>query len=154
MSPRKPSSKKMLHKCIAAALAALVVAGCGSGLPKTIRVSGRVTFDGQPPPGPGKIYFLPTEPAPGFPSRPAKGDYDADGRYRATTFEPGDGLMPGKYLISIESWDAPPNMTGNPGKSHIPEKYQSPQTSGFKIDITPKMGPQEMNVDVVTKGSA
>jgi hypothetical protein len=141
----------MMPRFITMAIAAALLAGCGSNLPKTIRVSGRVTFDGQSPPGAGKVYFLPIEPAEGFPSRPAKGDYDKEGYFQATTFEPGDGLMPAKYLISIESWDAPPNMSGNPGKSFVPKKYQSPQDSGFKIDITPKTGPQEIKLDVVTK---
>jgi hypothetical protein len=59
--------------------------GCGSGLPQTVPVSGRVTFDGQPPPGPGTIYFLPQEAAAGFPSRPATGDFDSTGAYRAKT---------------------------------------------------------------------
>jgi hypothetical protein len=141
----------MKPRFITIVIAAALLAGCGSNLPKTIRVSGRVTFDGQSPPAAGKVYFLPIEPAEGFPSRPAKGDYDQAGYFKATTFEPGDGLMPAKYLISIESWDAPPNMSGNPGKSFVPKKYQSPQGSGFKIDITPKMGPQEITLDVVTK---
>ncbi len=145
------SSLPMLGRIVAATIAALLLAGCGGNLPKTIKVSGRVTFDGHSPPAPGKVYFLPIEPAAGFPSRPAKGDYDQDGYFRATTFEPGDGLMPAKYLISIESWEAPPNMSGNPGKSFVPKKYQSPQTSEFKLDITPQTKAQEIRLDVVTK---
>jgi len=141
----------MMLRLVTLVVAGLLTTGCGSGLPKTIRVEGRVTFDGQLPPAPGKVYFLPIEPAAGFPSRPAKGDYDKDGYFRATTFEPGDGLMPAKYLISIESWEAPPNMSGNPGKSYIPKKYQSPQTSGFTLDITPRTRPQDIRLDVVTK---
>jgi hypothetical protein len=72
-------------------------------LPQTIRVSGQVTFDGQAPPAPGSVYFLPQEAAKGFPSRPGTGDYDRQGYFKAMTFEPGDGLMPGKYLIALES---------------------------------------------------
>ena len=141
----------MMRRVVTIGLAALLGAGCGPNLPKTIRVTGRVTFDGQDPPAPGKVYFLPIEPAEGFPSRPAKGDYDQNGYFRATTFEPGDGLMPAKYLISIESWETAPNMSGNPGTSHVPKKYQSPQTSGFKLDITPRTPPQEIKLDVATK---
>ncbi len=144
-------SQSTIARVARAALTLLVLAGCSGNLPKTIKVSGRVTFDGQSPPAPGKVYFLPIEPAEGFPSRPAKGDYDKDGYFRATTFEPGDGLMPAKYLISIESWDTPPNMSGNPGKSFVPKKYQSPQTSEFKLDITTKTKPQDIKLDVVTK---
>jgi hypothetical protein len=131
--------------------AVLLLASCGSNLPKTIRVSGQVTFDGQPPPAAGSVLFLPIEAAEGFPSRPASGAFGTDGSFKAKTFEPGDGLMPGKYLLAIECWDTPPSMQGNPGKSHVPKKYQSPQTSEFKLDITRDMGPQEIKLDVVTK---
>jgi hypothetical protein len=129
----------------------VLLASCGSNLPETVRVSGQVTFNGQPPPAAGSVLFLPIEAAEGFPSRPASGAFGVDGRFTARTFEPGDGLMPGKYLISVESFDFPPNMQGNPGKSHVPKKYQSPQTSGFKLDVTPGMKAQEIMLDVVTK---
>jgi len=132
-------------------LIGILLTGCGSNLPKTIRVHGRVTYDGQPPPGPGTVYFLPTEPAEGFPTRPAMGDYDKTGNYKVTTFEPGDGLMPGKYIMHIESWESPPNMEGKPVKSFVPKKYQSALTSGFTLEITPKMKPQEVNLDMATK---
>jgi hypothetical protein len=131
--------------------AAVMLAACGSNLPKTIPVSGQVTFDGQPSPAAGSVLFLPIEAAEGFPSRPASGAFGTDGRFKAKTFEPGDGLMPGKYLLSVECWETPPSMQGNPGKSHVPKKYQSPQTSGLKLYVTRDMGPQEIKVDVVTK---
>src|SRR5262245_60849941 len=138
-------------RCFLLLTACLALAGCWNNLPKTIRVSGRVTFDGQPPPAIGTVYFLPIEAGEGFPSRPATGDFGADGQFRATTFERGDGLMPGKYLMSIECWDSPPSMSGNPGKSAVPKKYQSPQTSGFKLDITPTSKPQQITLDVATR---
>jgi hypothetical protein len=129
----------------------LMILGCGSNMPQTVPVSGRVTFDGQPPPGPGTVYFLPKEAAEGFPSRPATGDFDKDGNYKVKTFDPADGLMPGKYIMHVECWETPPNMEGKPVKSYVPEKYQSVETSGLKLDITPDMGSQTVNLDVVTK---
>jgi hypothetical protein len=129
----------------------LVLAACGSNLPQTVRVSGRVTFDGKAPPAAGSIYFLPLEAAEGFPSRPAIGEFDANGQYRATTFEPGDGLMPGKYIMSIECWQSPPNLEGNPVKSFVPQKYQAANTSGFKLDIAPNMRSQTVDLDVLSK---
>jgi hypothetical protein len=133
------------------AMSLVVSSGCGSGLPQTIPVSGRVTFDGQPPPAAGIVYFLPIEPAKGFPSRPGDAAFAPDGQFKAKTFEPGDGLMPGKYLMTIECWASPPNMEGNPVKSHVPKKYQSPQASGFALDIAPDMDAQEITLNVVTK---
>ena len=129
----------------------VTMTGCGNNLPQTVKVSGRVTFDGQPPPAAGSILFLPVEAAEGFPLRPASGAVGLDGQFAAQTFEPGDGLMPGKYLVSIECWDMPPSMQGNPGKSYVPKKYQSPQESGLSLDLTPQMRSQEASFDVVTK---
>jgi hypothetical protein len=123
---------------------------CGSGLPRTIPVAGQVTFDGKPPPAAGSVLFLPTEPAEGYPMRPAIAAFDTTGSFKAQTFDPGDGLMPGKYLVSIECWDTPPSMQGNPGKSFVPRKYQVPQTSGFAIDITAKSRAQDIKLDLVT----
>jgi hypothetical protein len=132
-------------------LAALLVSACGSNLPKTVRVSGRVTFDGKAPPAAGTVYFLPVEASEGFPSRPATGEFDASGQYKATTFEPGDGLMPGKYIMHIECWQSPPNLEGAPVKSFVPAKYQAANTSGFKADISPKARTQTVDVDVITR---
>jgi hypothetical protein len=133
-------------------IAALVAAtGCGSNLPKTIRVSGRVTLDGQPPPGAGTIYFLPTAAAEGFPTRPATGDFDKDGNFQAKTFDPGDGLLPGTYTMHIECWQTPPNMEGKPVKSYIPSKYQSAATSGLTLEIKPNMRAQTVNFDLASK---
>src|SRR5438067_6330115 len=111
----------------------LLTSGCGSNLPKTIRVSGRVTFDGGAPPGPGTVYFLPQQAAEGFPSRPATGDFDKEGHFKATTFEPGDGLMPGKYTMHIECYETPPNMHGKVVKRLVPQKYQSAETRGLQV---------------------
>jgi len=137
----------------AALVAILVVslAGCRSKLPQTVPVAGKVTFDGQPPPAEGIVYFLPMEAAPGFSSRPATADFGPDGAFRATTFEPGDGLMPGKYQMHVECWETAPNMDGNPVKSHVPQKYQNAETSGFAVEITTDMRRQEVNLDVVTR---
>src|SRR5262245_7129088 len=131
--------------------AVLLLTSCGSGLPQTIPVSGRVTFNGQPPPAAGIVQFVAVEAAEGFALRPGSGAFGTDGRYRAPTFEPGDGLMPGKYTLSVECWDVPPNLTGNPSKSHVPKKYQTPKTSGLTLEITPNMRSQVLDLDLVSK---
>lgn len=133
------------------AVVCVAALGCGNGMPRTVPVSGRVTFDGGPPPGPGTVYFLPQEAADGFPSRPATGDFDAQGQYLAKTFDPGDGLMPGKYTMHIECWQTPPNMEGKPVKSFVPSKYQSAATSGFAVEITAELPSKQVDFNVVTK---
>jgi len=139
------------HTAFILAVLLVLVGGCGSNTPKTIRVSGRVTFDDQPPPGQGTVYFLPVEAGEGFPSRPATGDFDNDGNFKAKTFDPGDGLMPGKYTMYIECYQTPPNMEGKPVKSYVPSKYRSAATSGLSLEITPTMGPQHIKLEVATR---
>lgn len=129
----------------------ILLTGCGGGLPKTVKVTGRVTFDGQPPPAEGCVYFLHVEAADGFSVHPATGIFGKDGAYSAKTFEPGDGLSPGTYVMHVECWETPPNLEGKPTKSYVPAKYQSAQTSGFELKITPDMRAQEVDLNIVTK---
>lgn len=125
--------------------------GCGSDMPKTIQVTGKVTFDGSAPPGPGVLNFLPMESGEGFPLRPATGEFGVDGNYSAQTFEPNDGLMPGKYKIAVECWETPPNMDGKPVKSFAPKKFQSHDTSGLTLEVDKQSSRKEFNVDVTSK---
>lgn len=98
--------------------------GCGnSNRPKTIPVSGVVTFDGQPPEHPGGLFFAPLEVEEGYPKRGGRALFEADGAFAATSFEDGDGLIPGTYKVRIESWKQPPSM-GTPGISNIPKGFE------------------------------
>jgi hypothetical protein len=142
-----PRVRALLACCV---VTTLIAAGCGGdGRPEMIPVTGKVTFNGAKPPGPGTLWFTIDEAAPGFPSRPATGDFDAEGNYSAKTFEPGDGLIPGKYKIRIDCWEVPPTMGGPPAKSFVPAKYQSPQTSELTVEIAPGEDAKEVNFDVV-----
>jgi hypothetical protein len=76
--------------------------GCGPSGPKTIPVSGKVTLNGGPLPGPGFIYFTTEGGSVGTISRPGTAELAADGAYKAKTFTDGDGLLPGKYLLRVE----------------------------------------------------
>lgn len=114
-----------------------------------VPVSGKVTMNGGKVPGPGTLWFTIDEAAPGFPSRPATGDFDAEGNYSAKTFEAGDGLIPGKYGIRIDCWEVPPTMGGPPSKSFIPAKYQSPQTSELAVEITPGEDAKTVDIDII-----
>ena len=114
--------------------------GCGNPH-GTVKVSGNVVVDGQPPPGPGTLSFTVVEPASGFPSRPAMAKFGNDGKYVVTSFDPGDGLVPGKYKVSVECYETPPNMEGKPVKSYIDAEYMNGETSGLELDIEPGSSP-------------
>jgi hypothetical protein len=100
-------------------------------------VTGVVTIDGGPPPGPGKLFFNPVQAAAGATFRPATGSFDATGHFEASTFKPGDGLPPGTYGIAVKCWEVPPTMGGPPAKSNIAEKYASSATSGLELVVKP-----------------
>lgn len=129
----------------AAAFAAAIVwvAGCGgSDRPKTIPITGRVTVNGQAPGEVGRIFFSPTQTAPGYDKRPASGGFTADGAYRVMSWEPDDGLVPGHYSVTV--------MPGNASATKIPQKYVQMNTSGLEVDVPVDQGAIEYNIDVVT----
>jgi hypothetical protein len=132
------------------AVAVVVLAGCGSSATQTVPAKGVVTLAGGAWPAAGTIQFTPVAPAAGFPLRPGAGAFKADGTFQVTSFAPGDGLVPGKYEVSVECWESEPQMSPTgviPGKSAVPEKYRSGKTSGWVVDITPGSGPVDLKYD-------
>src|SRR5262245_3540151 len=116
-----------------AMLIGFLLAGCGPSMPRCVPVSGKVTLDGNKVPGPGFIYFT-TEAKEGV-SRPGTAEFDADGNYVAQTFVPGDGLIPGKYVLRVDCWKVAPNMEGKPAVSFIPSKYENAATSELALVV-------------------
>ena len=118
----------------------LLLGGCGYDRPSTIAMHGTVTFGGQTPPTAGAIYFAPIEVAPGLPRRPARAMFDADGHFRATSFDDGDGIVPGTYRVRIECWKTPPTMT-SAGVSHVPQEFDI-------SDLTVETSQRELTFDI------
>ena len=130
-------------------LATLAFAGCGGGdHPDTVPVQGRLTYGGGDWPNPGIIYFTVLEPAEGFPRHAGTAKFDTDGRFRAKTWEEGDGLMPGKYRVSVECWKVPPSMDGPPSVSYVPIELQIASRSDWEIEVTPDGEALEIQRDV------
>jgi hypothetical protein len=124
-------------------LTVFCLAGCGgSGRPKTVPISGKVTINGQAPGEGGKLYFTPTQPAEGYSKRPASGTFTATGEYRVMSWEVDDGLVPGRYTVGVVPID--------PNKTAIPTKFQQGATSGLEVDVP--MDQSEIEYDInVTK---
>lgn len=125
----------------------LVTAGCQEdrGL---IPVYGTVTLSGESMPGPGDMTFVPVDPVEGYPLRPAKAEFGANGKYQAQSFQPGDGLYPGTYKVLVYCWEVPPTPDGPPAKSYIDTKYQNQQTSGLEVQVKPDAGKVVFNVEL------
>ncbi|MCL2004573.1 MAG: carboxypeptidase-like regulatory domain-containing protein [Planctomycetaceae bacterium] len=125
---------------------------CGDGRLATIKVTGTVTYNGQPLEG-ANVTFTPQTEGEGH---PAYGRTDADGRYTLQTQlgNPEAGTTAGEYLVSITKREAVADMGGEgqgpapPARSLIPERYGSFASSGltatvargnsvFDFDLTP-----------------
>jgi hypothetical protein len=77
-------------------LAVLVVAvGCGYSGPRYVPVSGTVLLGGAPV-AQGTVQFFPAGGG-----RPSSGQLGSDGRYELTTITPGDGALPGHYVVTV-----------------------------------------------------
>ena len=133
---------------LVAALCLAVSAGCGRSGPETVPVVGKVTLDGGAWPTAGRLYFNPLETAEGLPRRPGTADFDTDGRFTVSSWEQGDGLVPGKYKVGVECWKVQPTMGGPPAVSYVAEPYQAAATSDKVVVIEPGSPEVELNWDV------
>jgi hypothetical protein len=124
--------------------------GCGPTEPKCIPVSGKVTLDGGAVPGPGFIYFNPDPDQTGL-MRPGTAEFDAQGNYKAKTFTPDDGLLPGKYKLRVDCWKTPPNMEGKTVVSYLPGKYQDAAKSELEFTVDASKKSLTFNIDLKSK---
>lgn len=101
----------MKYTCIclfAVAMALANLVGCKDNGKPTVKVAGHVTFSGQSPPYEGTLSFISIERVEGLPQRDGSAQYDEEGAFLATSFKRGDGLLPGKYRIEVNSYKYPP----------------------------------------------
>ncbi|MDY0166653.1 MAG: hypothetical protein RBS80_08930 [Thermoguttaceae bacterium] len=110
----------------AAALAGLLLSGCGDGRPRRVRVSGRVTIDGQPLSS-GFVRLVPDN------ARPSVGRIGEDGSFTLTTFAREDGSVPGKHRVAVVAYD---ESTPAQLRWLVPQKYSQPGTSELTVDIS------------------
>lgn len=127
-----------------------LLAGCGPSGPTMIPVSGTVTLDGGELPAPAFIYFTSDGESDSL-MRPGTASVDIDGSYRAMTFQEGDGLLPGKYVLRVDCWKTPPNMEGKPIVSFIPARYQNPAQSELELVVSPDDKTLRFDVDLKSK---
>ena len=123
---------------LALATATLLAAGCGpSGTAPTLKVTGKVTYNGQAVEG-VTVNFSPQN------GRPATGSTNASGEFTLSTFAPGDGAVPGVHTVAIApgASDAPPPMPGTPeaenpraAAASFPPRYSDPKQSGLTATV-------------------
>ena len=130
-----------------AALAGLVLwmlalSGCQDPVGR-IPVRGRITYGGGPWPAEGTVYFKPVAPAEGHPRLTGIGHFSPAGAFRVQSTGDGQGLVPGRYALTVECWETPPNMEGRPVKSYVPRDYQPSE-----VTVDEKLRSLELTLDV------
>ncbi|QDU25770.1 hypothetical protein ETAA8_08410 [Anatilimnocola aggregata] len=130
----------------------LLIAGltsCNETGPRTVPVNGKITFGGGPWPKAGTLFFTPLAPAAGMPNQTGTAEFGLDGKFVVTSYEAGDGLVPGKYSVNIECWDTPVTEDSSAGKSYLPSNYGELIKSQLPIDIPlDARGPVQVILDV------
>ena len=123
---------------IGVAVAVALCLGCGRGEP-TARLVGQVTIGGQPPNVP--LMVVVENQGRGVSVAAA---VDPGGRFDVLT-APGRGLSAGRYRLAliptpppVENLDAAlgPEPPRPAAPSPIPERFQSPATSGLSVEVT------------------
>ena len=97
-----------------------VIASCSAGHPPTTPVSGVLLHHGKAVSN-ASINFTPEK------GRPANGVTDAEGHFRLTTFQSGDGALAGEHLVTI-------TYIGQ-DVSPIPPRYSDPRKSDLRVQI-------------------
>lgn len=127
-----------------------IVFGCGNHVerPKTVPVSGKVTWNGEPLPM-GRVQFVPSDSKKG---RPAVGDIDQEGHYTLMTFQPNDGVIPGSYKIFVDARKEgdPNDLKTKGGIPILPRKYYDANQSGLTALI--EESDENQVVDLVLDG--
>lgn len=108
-------------------LLTVMAAGCSQtpSQPKPVAASLRVTLPNGQPVQAKEVRLVPERGA-ATPKKEveAVGRPAADGTFELTTFAPGDGAVPGKYVVVLRS----------PGRGVDP-KYTDEESSGLKVTV-------------------
>ena len=125
-----------------------VLAGCGGSNMPLVPVTGQVTFAGAACPAPGQITYSPAAGS-STPTRPASAKFDTDGKYAATSFKEGDGLLPGTYRVTITCYNGLPDPRNPDSLSDInfvPKEFRPDD-----LVVQEGQEPIEVNYDVPPK---
>lgn len=109
----------------------LLLAGCGEAGPELHALSGKVTYKGQPVPQ-ARLVFHPQFTGPNW--MPVA-TTDTAGAFAASTKVPGDGMIPGRYKVTVV-WH-PQATDDDDGPNHLPTKYASQTSTPLEVQASP-----------------
>jgi hypothetical protein len=111
---------------------ALSLGGCSDAEPVLSALEGKVTYRGKPTPQ-AQLVFHPQFEGPGWMPVATVND---DGTFQASTKAPGDGVLPGRYKVTVV-WH--PQATDEAeGPNFLPPKYSLPTSSPLEIEVDPE----------------
>jgi hypothetical protein len=113
-------------------LVLLAGGGCDRSAP-LYPVRGTVTLEDGSPLTRGMVVFESTDAAVGV---TARGEIKADGSYQLSTFQPGDGVPPGRYRVQINPMDRS-EVADEDKKLPYDIKYTSFETSALRYEVKP-----------------
>jgi hypothetical protein len=119
--------------------------GCGEPEKPLVPVSGRVTYGGGDWPMAGAITFTPVASPGATPARPGGARFGPDGKFVVGSYKPGDGLMPGRYSISVSCFDT------NTTKPRDEAEYVPRDFHAEELVIEKGQDAVELNFDVPKK---
>ena len=126
---------RVFRSLTAASILLVLATGCGSQLEpapfsgKTFPVKGIVTYKGKPLTR-GKVRFEPDA------GREAEGTINPDGTFTLSTFQPGDGALPGVHRVAVFT----------PKKKEIPGRYANFALSGIELVVNEEKAEYAINL--------
>jgi hypothetical protein len=126
-----------LPRLIAAGILLGLIGGCGKTQVERVAVapvSGSITFDGKPAPGALIVLHPKGGSTPVAPK--ARAQVEADGTFRFSTYDSGDGVPPGEYVATI-TWYQLTRQGGEvkAGPNVLPPKFANPKTSPWEVRV-------------------
>jgi hypothetical protein len=110
----------------------LVLIGCTNSKPKPVPVSGSLTVGKKEADGALIRLWPENESKDGI--RPL-GYVQADGTFKLTSFQEGDGAIPGKYKVTVE-WRPKKKSTMEPdGPDRLKGRYADPKSTKLEVMI-------------------
>jgi hypothetical protein len=114
----------------------VTVAGAGCGGKKLYPVKGRVVYkDGSSVKllAGGLVLFHPADPD--MPQVGARGKIQEDGSFEVTTPKEGEGILPGRYLVTVTPPAFYPKSPDEPRPSLLDERFLRSDTSGLTLEV-------------------
>src|SRR5262245_38130697 len=124
----------------------ILCAGCGSGKPKPVPVSGSLTVKKVPADG-ALVRLWPVDAEGPNVVRPL-GYVQHDGSFQLTTYAENDGAPPGKYKVTIEWRPKKKTTMEADGPDRLEGRYADPEQSTIEVVVnssTTRLEP--MNLD-------